>query len=314
MFALIYYTNAKQIDVFKDSEIKSVDGKCKVKWGNKYYNVEIFKKSDDREWLDSLDVNEEGEVITLKNRHQNQTPLLKKKKDISKEVQQEKSSKKKALKLDSELLLNKKSLFDPLFDDDDDDDEIMAQSSQNTEQAKTRIQDHKKISDEKSASDSSSEDEEVNEGKSRRKRQSSSSGSTITEDEENAETDPDDSDPVQDAERKKKPKAKTYGKSVNKTPDENVLTNENSNQKKMKNVSEDQQIDTACPTCKRPPHCICSELPNMTPDHVQKLSEVLDLVKQEHSSSIMLHLVGTKTKLLGNKIAASWLNFGRVLG
>ncbi|KAL7307758.1 hypothetical protein TKK_0000430 [Trichogramma kaykai] len=157
MFALIYYINAKQIDVVKDSEIKSVDGKCKVKWRNKYYNVEILKKSDDREWLDSLDVNEEGE---------------------------EKSSKEKALKLNSELLLNKKSLFDPLFDDDDDDDEIMAQSSQNTEQAKTRIQDHKKISDEKSASDSSSEDEEVNEGKSRRKRQSSSSGSTITEDEE----------------------------------------------------------------------------------------------------------------------------------
>ncbi|KAJ8683747.1 hypothetical protein QAD02_019539 [Eretmocerus hayati] len=62
MYALVLWLEAQQFSVLPDGDIRG-DGDKEAKWGDGYYSVKVVMRSMNKEWLESLRVTVDGEII-----------------------------------------------------------------------------------------------------------------------------------------------------------------------------------------------------------------------------------------------------------
>ncbi|KAJ8682616.1 hypothetical protein QAD02_018408 [Eretmocerus hayati] len=62
MYALVLWLEAQQFSVLPDGDIRG-DEEKEAKWGNDYYPVKVIIRSMNKEWLESLRVTVDGEII-----------------------------------------------------------------------------------------------------------------------------------------------------------------------------------------------------------------------------------------------------------
>ncbi|KAF7990518.1 hypothetical protein HCN44_000323 [Aphidius gifuensis] len=100
MWALILWLNSKESDVIPKGLIKkSSSGQFKAKWGDQYFHIRILMESEDKDWLQSIDVDTDGKLSQpKKNKKKKSDPSVLNKKKIQHNVDKN--------------IVNKKDIFD----------------------------------------------------------------------------------------------------------------------------------------------------------------------------------------------------------
>ncbi|KAL7292527.1 hypothetical protein TKK_0014098 [Trichogramma kaykai] len=94
LYYLVLWSNAKNISILSASEIKNAENpeSVKGKWDSKWYDIKVIKTSHDLNFLEKLEVDTDGNIMTKKRRESfPNSVILEKRKYISQEKEKAKS-------------------------------------------------------------------------------------------------------------------------------------------------------------------------------------------------------------------------------
>ncbi|KAL7304254.1 hypothetical protein TKK_0003448 [Trichogramma kaykai] len=124
MYVIVLWTGTNETSVIKETDLKDRKSDyTQAKWEKKWYPVKVVVRDDDKEFLESLSVTTEGEVVGPRKRRTMSPELILKKKENSKKSKGEACMRAQSTsKLESSILKSKKLFADTELDSSSSDD------------------------------------------------------------------------------------------------------------------------------------------------------------------------------------------------
>ncbi|XP_031785888.1 uncharacterized protein LOC116417324 [Nasonia vitripennis] len=111
MFVLILWEDSKEKDVVSPEHVKKRKGKIVAKWGSGWFPAKIVKKSEDKNWLESLEVTTEGEIVTPEKRMSISSDLMAERRNHRQIIKERESQRQEVMADYNKELMKKSSIF-----------------------------------------------------------------------------------------------------------------------------------------------------------------------------------------------------------